>query len=149
MYNAGGEPSLLELLEALNGLLIHFNTVYVTIDALDESFSRNNLLRVIRDLVTDVRFHKLHIIASSREYLDIEAATEVISVPVSMSNAFIEEDIRCHVRSLIASNHRFRRWPRDILDELVGAVATGSHGMYVSTPTVNWMGRFSFYQVLF
>jgi hypothetical protein len=143
MYKTGGEPSLLELLEALNGMLIHFDTVYVTVDALDESVPRNTLLKVTRDLVTDIRFHKIHILASSREYIEIEEAMETISVAISMSNTFVEEDIRCHVRSLIASNQRFRRWASDMLDELVDAVATGADGMYVSTPMIYRMRQFS------
>jgi hypothetical protein len=131
MYKAGGEPNLLELLEALQEMLIHFDTVYVVVDALDESLPRDNLLKVLRDLVTDLQFQKIQVLASSREYIDIETTMEAISVAVSMSNPFVEEDIRSLVRSLIASNHRFSRWPRDMLDELENAVATGAHGMYV------------------
>jgi len=140
MYKAGSEPNLSELLTALEGMLAHFDTVYVVVDALDESLPRENLLEVLRDLVTDVRFQKIQVLASSREYIDIELILEAISVSVSMSNPFVEEDIRSLVRSLIASNHKFRRWPQDMLDELENAVATGAHGMYVSILTIDFEG---------
>lgn len=131
LYSTGGEPSLIELLRALEGVLNHFDTIYVIIDALDESIPRDNLLRVLRDLVTDVRFQKIQILASSREYVGIETAMQAISIPVSMSNSFVEEDIRRHVRSLISSNHRFKRWPQDMLDEVEDSVASGAQGMHV------------------
>jgi len=137
IYKAGGEPSLVELLEALVEMLAHFDTVYVVVDALDESLPRDNLLKILRDLVTDIRFQKIQVLASSREYIDIEATMETISVAVSMSNPFVKEDIRSLVRSLIVSNHKFERWPRDMLDELENAVATGAHGMYVFIPTTD------------
>lgn len=131
LYKTGDEPNLLELLGALKGMLAHFNTVYVVVDALDESLPRDNLLKVLRDLITDLQFQNIQVLVSSREYIDIETTMEAISVAISMSNPFVEDDIRSLVRSLIASNHRFSRWPRDMLDELENAVATGAHGMYV------------------
>jgi hypothetical protein len=131
MYRNGGEPSLIKLLKALEEMLDHFNTVYVTIDALDESSPRINLLKVLRDLVTDARFQKIQLLSSSREYIDIEDAMETISTGVSMSNPYVEEDIRCHVRSLLSSNPRFKKWPKDILDEVEDAVTIGAKGMYV------------------
>jgi hypothetical protein len=131
MYRNGGEPSLVKLLKALEEILDHFDSVYVAIDALDESSPRVNLLKVLRDLVTDVRFQKIQLLTSSREYIDIEDAMETISMAVSMSNPYVEEDIRRHVRSLLSSNSRFKKWPKDIVDEVEDAVTAGAKGMYV------------------
>lgn len=72
MYKYGGEPSLVDLVKAFACLLERFETVYIFIDAIDESSPREDLLKALRDFVRDSRFKSLQIIASSREYLDIE-----------------------------------------------------------------------------
>jgi hypothetical protein len=98
MYKQGGEPSLVELLQALTELLEKFDTVYVAVDAIDESLPREDILKVFRDFATDSRFDKIQILASSREYIDIERVMERFSVPISMANSFVEDDIRLQVR---------------------------------------------------
>jgi len=130
MYRAGAEPKVVQLLKALEEILDNFDTIYIIIDALDESSPRETLLRVIRDMATDTRFRKIQLLASSREYFDIETVMGIISVPVSMSNPFVEEDIQRHVRSLMASNQKFNRFPRDLLEKIESAVTTGARGMY-------------------
>jgi Cdc6-like AAA superfamily ATPase len=135
MYKHGGEPSLVELLNALEDILDEFEITYVVADAIDESNPREDLLKVFRDLVTDSRFKKLQLLASSREYIDIERVMEEFSVSVSMANPFVEEDIRLHVRSTLQSNSKFRRWPQEPLDEVEDAVSTGARGMYVAVHT--------------
>ena len=129
MYKFGGEPSVLELLKALEDILDEFETTYVIVDAIDESNPREDLLKVVRDLVTDSRFKKLQLLASSREYIDIERVMEEISLSVSMANPFVEEDIRLYVRSILQSNRKFRWWPQELLDEVEDAVSTGARGM--------------------
>jgi hypothetical protein len=132
MYKYGGEPSLVELLKALEDILDKFEITYVIVDAIDESNPREDLLKVFRDLVTDSRFKKLQLLASSREYIDIERVMGEFSVSVPMANPFVEEDIRLHVRSTLQSDPKFRRWPQELLDEVEHAVSTGARGMYVA-----------------
>jgi NACHT domain len=135
MYKHGGEPSLVELLKALEDILDKFEITYVVADAIDESNPREDLLKVFRDLITDSRFKKLQLLASSREYIDIERVMGEFSVSVSMANPFVEEDIRLHVRSTLQSDPKFRRWPQELLDEVENAVSTGAKGMYVAVHT--------------
>src|SRR4051812_39802977 len=88
------DPRLPKLLDALATILDEFETIYVIVDAVDESKPRDDLLKTLRDLVTDPRFGKIQLLVTSREYLDIESVMEEISKPVSMSNPSIERDIR-------------------------------------------------------
>jgi hypothetical protein len=131
LYKQGGQPSLTELMLALEITLQGFDIAYITIDALDESKPREDLLRVIRDLATDSRFSKIHCIVTSRTYIDIEQSLEPISHSMAMSNALVDEDIRKHVHSALHSETRFQRWPADILTEVEDALVRGSKGMYV------------------
>ncbi|KAE8441533.1 hypothetical protein EG329_004879 [Mollisiaceae sp. DMI_Dod_QoI] len=129
LYQHGGEPSLVDLLRALEETLRSFDRVYIVIDAIDESMPRDQLLRVLRDLATDSRFQKLQLLATSRQYLDIEKVMEQISVPVSMSNPLIYEDIKLYTRSQLDANLRFKDWPPYLLEETVEAVSTKAKGI--------------------
>ena len=136
MYNHGGEPSLAELLNALEEVLQTFKVAYVMVDAIDESNHREDLLKVFRDFVTDLRFAKIQLLASSREYIDIERVMNDISVSLSMANNFVQEDIRIHVRHKLISNPKFTWWPQDLLDEVEEAVSIGARGMWVALHTL-------------
>ena len=126
------KPSQDGLLPTLAHTLDHLKnveTVYVVIDAVDESNTRENLLGLLQTLATDTRFTKLQILASSREYVDIEHMMQKFSVSISMNNMHLEEDIRCHVRSSLRSNRRFDRWPRELLQETEDSISMGAQGM--------------------
>jgi hypothetical protein len=129
IYKAGTEPSQVELLDVLELVLGKFDTAYVVIDAVDESSPRMNLLKIIRDISTDMRFSKIKILVTSREYIDIERVMERISSAISMSNVFIQEDIRTHIHSLLTSGAKFQRWPKDLITETEDAVSKGAKGM--------------------
>ncbi|KAH8894321.1 hypothetical protein GQ53DRAFT_839931 [Thozetella sp. PMI_491] len=72
LYTNSREPTMEQLLLCLEFILADFDTVFVVIDALDESQPRQALLELAKELVTDARFKKLQILATSREYHDIE-----------------------------------------------------------------------------
>ena len=135
MYQYGGEPSLENLMEAIEDSLSGYHTVYIVVDALDESHPRKDLLRVLRDLVTDPRFNKVQLLASSRDYIDIEEIMNDLSVSISMNNPYIEEDIRLYVRSALKSNIKFKRWPQELLAEVEDTVSIGARSMYAIVST--------------
>ena len=129
LHKHGEESNVADLQDALASILTRFEVVYVAVDAIDESHPREDLLRVFQDFVTDSRFKKLQIIASSREYIDIERIMAGLSVPVSMNNPYVEMDIRRYVQSFIQSCKDFGRWPLELLHEVEEAVAIGAKGM--------------------
>ena len=125
----GTEPSLKVLLETIAELLKSFTTVYVAIDAIDESSSRDVFLQMLRTLGFDERFKRLQLIISSRDYIDIEKIMMSFSVSISMNNPLVEQDIRQYVHSSLQSNPLFGRWPRDLLDEVEKGISKGAGGM--------------------
>ncbi|CZR56744.1 uncharacterized protein PAC_06633 [Phialocephala subalpina] len=130
LYQHGGEPSLAELLRALEAILANFENVYIVVDAIDESMPRDDLLKVLRDLVTDSRFGKIQLLATSRQYIDIENVMELISEPVSMLNPLLDEDIKLYVRSQLDSNPTFKHWAPHLVEEVLEALATKAKGMF-------------------
>ena len=129
MYNYGGEPSLVDLLKALEEILRAFETVYVVVDALDESLPRHDMLEVVRQIVNNTRFPNLQLLASSRREADIQNLMETISTSLSMDNDYVGADIRRYVHSSIHSSEKFKRFPTDLLSEIEDAVSVGAKGM--------------------
>ena len=129
LFKRGGQPSMTELLLVLEEILQSFDSAYVLLDAADESKPRTDLLKVLRDLATDVRFANLRCLVTSRDYIDIEETLRPISAVLPMSNPFAAEDIRKHVQSVLHSNARFLRFPADLCQEIEDTLVGESKGM--------------------
>ncbi|KAK1982273.1 ankyrin repeat protein [Colletotrichum cereale] len=131
IFQHGGQPSIESLLSALEAALEKFHYVFITIDAIDESKPRDELLKVIRDLTTDHRFAKIRLLATSREYLDIEKGMEDISTEVSMRNPYLDADIRLYTHSRLNNHDKMKNWPPELRNETLEALCGGAKGMYV------------------
>jgi len=129
-YTGSREPDTALLLDVLHVTLDFFDLVYVAIDALDESQSRQNLLSVLNVLVTDPRFWKIQLLATSREYSDIKLKMGRFSQSLSMSNCFVEADIRIYVAAKIMAEAKFQRWPSDLRTDVEATLSTGAKGMF-------------------
>ena len=133
IYQTGTQPSLSELLHVLEEILHRFSRVHILLDGLDESATpRDDLLRVLGDLATGARFQKLHVIVSSRDYVDIEKAMTGIFIPISMDNHLVEADIRTYVQSKTRSDTKFQHWPPDLLATVEDILPKKATGMYDS-----------------
>ncbi|KAK7414038.1 hypothetical protein QQX98_007070 [Neonectria punicea] len=130
IHQLNQQPDLQGLLEILAAVLQSSGSVFVVIDALDESQPRSNLLKVIEDLVLDERFRKVHLLVTSRQELDIERTMSKISHSISMSNPLVENDIKLYVRSQVLAEPRFQCWPPDLKDEVEVSLANGAKGMF-------------------
>ncbi|KAI1880907.1 hypothetical protein JX265_001147 [Neoarthrinium moseri] len=130
LYETAQVPSLSVLLEAVSVSLRYFETVFVLVDAVDESSQRHNLLKILRDLVTDHRFDTIRLLATSREYYDIETCFEGISTAISMNNPVVETDIGRFVHSALLGNKRFRSWPASLTHQVERALTKGAKGMF-------------------
>jgi RecA/RadA recombinase len=130
LYRDGGHPSLAQLLHVLDEIVSVFDgKIYVVIDAIDESLSREYVIQVLRDLATDVRFQKVQLLITSRQYIDIETVMEQVSIPLSMLNPLVQEDIRMYVRSQLTKGPKFNHWTLKIKDEAVEVITDGAKGM--------------------
>ncbi|EXM04734.1 hypothetical protein NOF04DRAFT_18693 [Fusarium oxysporum II5] len=75
----------------------------------------------------DKRFEKIRILATSRQYFDIEQSLAQISTSISMSNPMVDADIRRFVHSRLRSSNRLKRWHArfDEIEEVLAAMAQG------------------------
>ncbi|KAK1530258.1 uncharacterized protein CCOS01_05361 [Colletotrichum costaricense] len=130
MFKDGKDPSLSDLLIALEAVLRYFSSVHITIDAVDESSPREELLKVLRDLATDLRFSNIRLLVTSREYLDIEKVMEEVSTEISMRNEYLDADIRLYTESRLATNDKLKDWTEDVRQEALEALCIGAKGMF-------------------
>ncbi|EGO55775.1 hypothetical protein NEUTE1DRAFT_117897 [Neurospora tetrasperma FGSC 2508] len=131
IYRSGQDPDITKLLSALLTQLDSLDTVYVAVDALDESQQpRDRFLDVLRKLATDQRFQKIQLLTTSREYADIERVMAPISLSVLTSHEEVEKDIRVFVEGSISRSDSFKHWPDDLKLEVIDALAKGAKGMF-------------------
>lgn len=130
VFKRGREPSRDDLLSCLESTLRYFETVFVVVDALDESQEREKLLKLLQLLGKDPRFGNLQLLATSRQYLDIETAMMAIAEPISMSNPLVQADIELFVRSQISSTPMFKKWPQNLRDEVEKQLSEEAKGMF-------------------
>jgi hypothetical protein len=129
IHDSGCEPTWRELLDCLEAVLTRFTIAYVVLDAVDETSERRNLLKVLTELGSHKRFHKLHLAVTSREYADIVQEFRGRSVPVDMSNEGVMKDIRKYV-SLALQESRYSDWPRDLRENVAGVLPVKAGGMF-------------------
>lgn len=123
------EVTITDLKIAIKTLLDDVDIVYIILDAVDESNPRQDLLSVIVDLSTDEGFAKTRLLATSRDYIDIESSLRPIAVSIPMSNPIVDVDIRRYVCVALQENRRLRRWPDSLKEEILEALVHGSKGM--------------------
>jgi Cdc6-like AAA superfamily ATPase len=122
LHRHGEEPTDNELLDALEAILGEFDSVFVLIDALDESQNREHLLNILRTIVTNDRFKKIQLLATSRPEIGISRVLRPITVATSMSNSLADHDIRIYINSKLHSDPKFTRWPSALLQEVEDAL---------------------------
>jgi hypothetical protein len=62
LYRDGREPSLNDMLTCLEALISNYDRIFFFVEAVDESKSREDTLKVLLDLVTDARFNKIQLL---------------------------------------------------------------------------------------
>jgi hypothetical protein len=125
------EVTSTDLRIAIITLLDDVDIVYIVLDAVDESNPRDDLLSVIVDFATEEQFAKIRLLATSRDYIDIESSLQPVAVSVPMSNPVVDADIRQYVHVVLQQNRRLRRWPDGLKAEILEALVHGSKGMCV------------------
>lgn len=134
-YRNGLQPSTPQLLEAIGEMLTSFDTEFIFLDAIDESQPRDLLLKTISDLLSNDHFSKLRLLATSREYPDIQNTMRALpnSCPISMANESLRSDIEIYVMRVLKDDKPFYLWSPDIRAEAQKSLLRGAKGMYVST----------------
>jgi len=128
LYDRGCELTLSELERVLELALGRLESLFIIIDAVDESTPRDQLVRLLATITLDSRFEKVRILATSRKYWDIERFFSGISTSISMKNQYVDADIERHIRTRLSSSFRLQR-SRNSSQEIKDALVGKANGM--------------------
>jgi hypothetical protein len=128
LFESCREPTVNDLLDCLEAVLTQFSTAYVVVDAVDESDPRPKLIGVLSKLVSEQRFAKIRLAATSRDYLEIRNAFAPRSTSISMANFKVTEDIRKYVTDRL-KDEKCQRWPQDLRNKIILRVPDNAQGM--------------------
>jgi hypothetical protein len=129
IFKSGHQPRTTELLDVLTAVITSFSRIYITIDALDEAVDREQMLKALCAIFGDDRYNRIRLLATSRKELDIESTLLPTAKDVSLSNPYVDADIRTYVNARMRDEPRFRRWPAELRDEIETALVEGAKGM--------------------
>ncbi|KAF4500231.1 ankyrin repeat [Fusarium agapanthi] len=127
LHDHSCEPTTADLKEILEIVAQILDVMYIVIDAVDESIPREELLSLIETIAVDKWFQKIRILATSRQYFNIEQSLAEISESISMPNPMVDADIRRFVHARLRSSRRLKRWHErfDEIEEVLAAMAQG------------------------
>ena len=128
MFKSGTQPSMDMVLGGIEDSLGEYETVFIFLDAIDESNAWADILNGVEKLVS-ARFPKLRLLATSREYLEIENTMKSISRPISMDNPVVTSDIRQWVKSKTGQDTIMSNWEPTLLENVRELLPVRAQGM--------------------
>ena len=121
-------PTYRELEDLFMSLLIHYPSIIIVLDALDECLNRESLLLFLNSLIV-YDACKIKVLVSSRQEGDIQAA--FAKHPQQSTNVYaVDEDIRSYIDDSIRKSNRLSRLSPDLMDLVKDSLHTGANGMY-------------------
>ena len=123
------QPTVADLVLALQHMLKDFHQIFIILDALDECTERERLLRLIKEIV-DWKLEKLHILTTSRREKDIEEALKpLITGQICIQSALVDADIQIHIHERLQNDTKLRMWPEKVKIEIEAMLMDKAHGM--------------------
>jgi hypothetical protein len=142
LYSSCGDgrrqPSLEELLEALQQAILELPQCFIILDALDEctgtGTKQEELLHVLQSMA-GWKFEQLHILVTSRREKEIQDALESFIEDrniIYLESKVVDKDISAYVRQRLCDDKKLRKWYRDAKmgQEIEATLMEGAHGMY-------------------
>lgn len=117
------------LVEAWRELVCSFQDVYVVLDALDESYEHEDVLRFIESL-QHWNLPQVHLLVTSRQWTTIEASFETIAhTRICLQDSEMNEDIIMYIEEELANDKVMVKWPSEIREQVRRKLLTGEDGM--------------------
>lgn len=123
------QPSIPELVDAFKGVIEEFDSMYLIIDAPDESVELDGILDLLETIVS-WKSESLHLLVTSQSKREIEEVlSPIVDSQLLIKSTFVGEDIMSFIQSTLQADRRLRKWPQEIKDEMKTTLFEGSEGM--------------------
>ncbi|EKD13362.1 uncharacterized protein L3040_002778 [Drepanopeziza brunnea f. sp. 'multigermtubi'] len=118
------------LVATLLNLMLTFHSVYIVLDALDESNECDEVLQFIHGLQSwDLL--RLHILATSRQLAEIEESLASIATnKLCLQDAQMNEDIVLYIADKLQNDKKLSKWPPDIRLQIQAKLLEEEGGMF-------------------
>ena len=128
-HGGSQQASTAKLMKALKSIIGYFHHVYFIIDALDECSDQDELLAIFTE-IADWKLHNSHVLATSRRerYIE-ERLIQMVSSHMNIDSDLVDEDIRCHLRTILMNDVRFRIWTAGERQETEDTMMGRANGM--------------------
>ena len=123
------QPSSAELSKTFEEIAFRFREIYIILDALDECAEKEELLDLITE-ITEWERGKPHILVTSRWEEEIQDRLEPLCIaPFNLETAPIDADIQLHICKKLDSDHKLRKLPALIKEQVKEKLTDKAHGM--------------------
>lgn len=125
------QPTIDSLMSILQYMLRTFQQTFIIIDALDECKEREELFKMLREIV-DWNFDGLHLLATSRKERDIEESVAcLVTEQICLQSILVDDDIHIHIQERLRSDPRLKIWPGEVQLLIETTLMDGANGMYI------------------
>ncbi|KAH9220714.1 hypothetical protein DL95DRAFT_519613 [Leptodontidium sp. 2 PMI_412] len=126
----GAQPSIPRLMQVLASIVQKFARVFILVDALDESQNRESLLSYLLWIMHTAELGNIQLLVVSRKEVDIERALLPNFGAISLSNRYVDEDIRTFIFIRLREDPRLCRFPEPLKLDVEAALVKGAQGMF-------------------
>uniref|UniRef100_A0A0B7JWZ5 NACHT domain-containing protein n=1 Tax=Bionectria ochroleuca TaxID=29856 RepID=A0A0B7JWZ5_BIOOC len=129
------QPSTDTLGQVVLRMLTESHDLYIILDALDESTTRNELLQWIQDIASRIELHHIHLLCTSRPEPEFQRnLPELIGQEncVLLDKKAVNADVRAHVTWQLAERWEFKTkcLSGDLIELIQCKVGDGADGMF-------------------
>ncbi|TLS31007.1 hypothetical protein PpBr36_03495 [Pyricularia pennisetigena] len=128
------EPTAKALWDCLQNMLAIQKRVYVVLDALDESKTRDRLTKWIKDVVSGPTLQRLHLIFTSRPEPDFDCIPSLIGRDncLELDKKAANADIHAYVLSRLHNDDGFvnKSLPVELIQDIGNRIGNGADGIW-------------------
>ncbi|KAH7357075.1 hypothetical protein BKA65DRAFT_534818 [Rhexocercosporidium sp. MPI-PUGE-AT-0058] len=126
----GGQPPISRLMPVFAAIVQKVARVFILVDALDESQNRERLVGHLLRIINTAESGNIQFLVVSRKEVDIERTLLPEFGAISLSNPYVDEDIRTHIHSRLREDFRLSRFPEPLKLDVEAALVKGAQGMF-------------------
>ena len=128
-HRRADETSDATLLSALQKIIRLFGKCYIVFDALDEARPREDMLDLIRQILS-WNMPNLHMFLASRREMDVNSTlSPLITTKIEMQKSLVNADVSLYVQKKLECDSRLKKWSPSIKAEINDALTKGADGM--------------------
>ena len=116
-------------LSALQKTINLFSECYIVLDALDEARPREDVLNLIRQMLS-WKNPRLHLLVTSRREMDIESTlSPLVKSKIEMQKLLVNIDISLYIHKRLECDSRLKKWSPAIKADIIETLTQGADGM--------------------